>query len=162
MARIKYALACVALTVEIAFANVTPTPKLCTGGNDLRALVASAGAFRDMLSADERARLEKPFDRAHAIHWSNLPLGVVPRDGLRLGDLDASKTSAARKLLAEAFTNCGLTLLDDVRAADDALIPLDTRKIGWDGRNYFLTFLGAPSHDKAWMLQVGGHHLAST
>jgi hypothetical protein len=160
--RIRIAVAWVALTCGsgTAFANVTPTPRPCTGGNDPRALVASADAFRGSLSADERARLDKPLDRAHAIHWSNLPLGVVPRDGLRLGDLDAAKTSAARKLLAAAFTNCGLKLLDDVRAADDALIPLDTRKIGWDGRNYFLTFLGTPSNDKPWMLQVGGHHLA--
>ena len=158
---IRYAVACVALTCGTAFANVAPVVgKRCTGGNDLPALVASANAFRESLTAAERALLDKPFDRAHATHWSNLPVGVVQRDGLRLGDLDAAKSAAARKFLGEAFTNCGLTLLDDVRAADDALIPLDTRKIGWDGKNYYLTFLGTPSKDKVWMLQLGGHHLA--
>lgn len=160
MVRTRCAIACVALAGGASFANATSVSRSCSGGNDLRALVVTANVFRESLSAAERARLDKPFDRKHAIHWSNLPLGVVPRDGLRLGDLDAAKTSAARKLLSQAFTNCGLTLLDEVRAADDALIPLDTRKIGWDGRNYFLTFLGTPSNDRSWMLQVGGHHLA--
>ena len=98
--------------------------------------------------------------RANAIHWSNLPLGVVPRDGLRLGDLDAAKGTAARDMLAASLSACGLTLLDEIRRADDALIPLDTRKVGWDGRNYFLTILGTPSNEAPWMLQVGGHHLA--
>jgi hypothetical protein len=129
-------------------------------GGDLPAIVSSADAFRKSLSAAERGRLDKPLDRANAIHWSNLPLGVVAREGLGLGDLDAAKGAAARKMLAAALSSCGLTMLDEIRLADDALIPLDTRKVGWDGRNYFLTILGTPSNDKPWMLQLGGHHLA--
>jgi hypothetical protein len=134
--------------------------KKCTGGGDTRATVGSAQAFRSTLSDTERGRLEKPFDHAHAIHWSNLPIGVVPRDGLRLGDLDKAKGDAARAMLAAALSACGLTMLDEIRLADDSLIPLDKRHIGWDGRNYYLSLLGTPSNEKPWMLQVGGHHLA--
>lgn len=162
MGRTGFATAgCLILLASVA-ANATSIQKRCTGGRVIKDIVVTANAFRDSLSASERARLEKPLDRANAIHWSNLPLGVVPRPGLRLGDLDAAKGKAAREMLAAALTACGLELLDEVRLADDALIPLDTRKIGWDGRNYFLTLLGNPSadQDKPWMLQIGGHHLA--
>jgi hypothetical protein len=150
------------------FAAMVPTAgadtvqKHCDGrgGGETRAAVTAVNAFRKLLSPAELARLEKPLTRANAIHWSNLPLAVVPRDGLRLGDLDATKGAAARDMLAASLSACGLTLLDEIRRADDALIPLDTRNIGWDGRNYFLTILGRASNDAPWMLQVGGHHLA--
>ena len=143
-----------------AAADIVQKDCEATPGSDTPAIVVSAEAFRKSLSAAERGRLDKPFDRANAIHWSNLPLGVVPRAGLRLGDLDAAKNAAARRMLAAALSACGLTMLDEIRLADDALIPLDTRKVGWDGRNYFLTILGTPSNDRPWMLQLGGHHLA--
>ncbi len=161
--RSQWYLAAIAVTAAmVTNAGADAGQKYCEarGGGDTRAAVVAADAFRKLLSADERGRLEKPLVRASAIHWSNLPVGVVPRDGLRLGDLDAPQGAAARALLAAALSACGLTLLDEIRRADDALIPVDTRKVGWDGRNYYLTLLGTPSNDAPWMLQVGGHHLA--
>jgi Protein of unknown function (DUF3500) len=161
--RSQWCFAAIAVTAAmVTSAGADTVQKHCEahGGGDTRAVVVAADAFRKGLSADERARLEKPLVRANAIHWSNLPVGVVPRDGLRLGDLDTAKATAARDMLAAALSACGLTMLDEIRKADDALIPVDTRKVGWDGRNYYLTLLGSPSNDASWMLQVGGHHLA--
>jgi hypothetical protein len=123
--------------------------------------IASAiAAFKLLLTPSQLATLEKPLTWESAIQWSNLPLGVVPRSGLRLGDLDHKQSSAARRIFATALSACGLKLLDEVRLADDYLIAFDKRPIGWDGRNYFLTVLGDASGNKPWMLQIGGHHLA--
>jgi hypothetical protein len=125
------------------------------------AAVASAVAsLKLLLTPSQLATLEKPLTWESAIQWSNLPVGVVPRSGLRLGDLDDKQSSAARGIFAAALSACGLKLLDEVRLADDYLIAFDKRPIGWDGRNYFLTVLGEASGTKPWMLQVGGHHLA--
>jgi hypothetical protein len=55
-----------------------------------------------LLSNAQRAALDKPLSYESAIHWSNLPIGVVPRTGLRLGDLDPKQTAAARKLFEAA------------------------------------------------------------
>jgi len=142
-------------------ASAAPVEKDCAsqGGGDSRALVTAANQFTRGLPDAQRAKLLKDLTRANAIRWSNLPIGVVPRDGLRLGDLDATDDAAARQLLKAALSACGLTLLDEIRRADDFLIPLDKRPIGWDGRNYYLSILGTPG-DEPWMLQVGGHHLA--
>jgi len=150
----------VLLASAAAHADTVEKQCVSTGSGDTRAIVAAANAFRGQLSEAERGKLDKPFARASAIQWSNLPVGVVPRDGLRLGDLDAARSASARAVLAAALSACGLQLLDEVRLADDALIPLDTRKIGWDAKNYFLSILGTPSLKSPWMLQVGGHHLA--
>jgi hypothetical protein len=98
--------------------------------------------------------------RESAIRWSNLPVAIVPRTGLRLGDLDEKQDYAARRVAAAALSACGLKMLDEIRIADDFLKNVDARKIGWDGGNYFMSILGTPSDKKPWMLQIGGHHVA--
>jgi hypothetical protein len=131
------------------------------GGTGAAGPVASAVAvFKPLLSQSQRAALERPLTWESAIQWSNLPVGVVARSGLRLGDLDDKQSAAARNIFAAALSACGLRLLDEVRLADDYLIAFDKRPIGWDGRNYFLTILGDASGTRPWMLQIGGHHLA--
>src|ERR1043165_8903526 len=131
------------------------------GGSGKAAAVGAAiGKLRSLLNEPQRATLEKPLNYDSAIHWSNLPIGVVPRTGLRLGDLDAKQTAAARQVFEAALSACGQKLLDEVRLADDWLAGYDTRPIGWNGGNYYLTVLGDPAANKPWMLQVGGHHLA--
>ena len=87
-------------------------------------------------------------------------MGITPRAGLRLGDLDEKQSHAARKVAAAALSACGLKMLDDIRVADDVLKAFDERKIGWDAGNYFMSVLGTPSESKPWMLQIGGHHIA--
>jgi len=152
-----------------AFAS-GPTPaaqnavKVCgesrESGGDAASVAAAIAGLKLLLSAPQIQALERPLNRESAIQWSNLPLGVVPRLGLKLGDLNEAQAAAARRIFAAALSACGLALLDEVRLADDYLIPFDRRPIGWDGRNYFLSVLGTPSPQTPWMLQLGGHHLA--
>jgi hypothetical protein len=142
---------------------VSGTTTACTvrpGGGEAAPVAAAAVVFRNTLSVAQRAQLDQPLSRANAIRWSNLPVGIVPRIGVRFGDLDARQAEALRTLLTAALSACGLKLYEEVRLADDALAPLDTRHIGWGGGNYYVAFLGTPSTQKPWILQSGGHHLA--
>ena len=125
-----------------------------------RIVADAARRLSATLTETERAKLERPFGREAAIHWSNLPIAIVPREGLRLGDLAPNQTQAARELLDTALSACGLELLDEIRLADDELVPLDTRKIGWGSGNYYVSLVGKPSQHTPWILQVGGHHIA--
>lgn len=131
-----------------------------TGGGQAKPVLAAVAALQKTLTAPQRALLERPLTAASATQWSNLPVALVPRAGLRLGDLDAQQSAAARGVFAAALSACGLALLDEVRIADDFLRPLDKNAIGWDGGNYYLSVLGAASERTPWMLQLGGHHLA--
>ena len=131
-----------------------------TGSGASAPVAAAAAAFRNTLSAAQRAQLDQPLSRATAIRWSNLPVGIVPRIGVRVGDLDARQAAALHALLTTTLSACGLKLYDEIRLADDALAPLDEHHIGWSGGNYYVAFLGTPSAQKPWILQAGGHHLA--
>jgi hypothetical protein len=137
-----------------------PCPKPSTGNGEVQAVMTAIQALQKTLSPDQLASLERPFARESAIRWSNLPVGIVPRTGLRFGDLDEKQNHAARRVAAAALSACGLQMLDQIRIADNFLKALDARKIGWDGGNYFITVLGAPSESAPWMLQIGGHHVA--
>ncbi len=139
-------------------ANAAPCER--TNGGQIEPVLAAVATLQETLTAPQRALLERPLTATSATQWSNLPLALVPRAGLRLGDLDSKQNAAARDVFAAALSACGLALLDEVRIADDYLLPLDRNSIGWDGRNYYLSVLGAPSESSPWMLQLGGHHLA--
>ena len=135
-------------------------PKPSAGNGQVKAVMTAIQALEKTLTAPQRASLERPLVRESAIRWSNLPVGIVPREGLRLGDLDAKQNQAARGVATAALSACGLKMLDDIRVADDVLKAVDERKIGWDSGNYYMSVLGTPSERTPWMLQIGGHHVA--
>lgn len=121
---------------------------------------AAAKSFLDSLAPLQRVVVVRTYSKGAATRWSNLPLALAPRVGVRLGELNDAQTATARALLQTALSSCGVELLDGIRAADGVLKPLDTRKIGWDPANYFVAFIGQPSADKPWSLKVDGHHIA--
>ena len=119
-----------------------------------------AGDVLAALTPTQRQAALRPHDRPSAIRWSNLPVGIVPRTGVRLGDLTPAQSATVERLLRTALSSCGVDLLAEIRAADGVLMPLDTRKIGWNPGKYYLAFVGEPARDRPWILQVGGHHIA--
>jgi hypothetical protein len=149
-----------AAAASTALAADALCPKPSGGNGQAKAVMAAIRVLEKTLDSSQRSALERPFVRESAIRWSNLPLGIVPRDGLRLGDLDAKQNHAARGVAAAALSACGLKMLDEIRVADDLLKAVDERKIGWDAGNYYMSVLGKPSESKPWMLQIGGHHVA--
>jgi hypothetical protein len=128
-------------------------------GGAVEAAHRAADVIAALTPAQRQAAL-RPRDRLSAIRWSNLPVGIVPRTGVRLGDLTPAQSAAVERLLRTALSSCGVDLLAEIRAADGVLMPLDTRKIGWNAGNYYLAFVGEPARDRPWILQVGGHHIA--
>jgi hypothetical protein len=148
------------LVANAGHAADAPCPRPSTGNGQAQAVIAAIKLFQKTLNPEQRKSLERPFVRESAILWSNLPVGIVPRKGLRLGDLDEKQDYAARRVAAAALSACGLKMLDEIRIADNVLKRVDARKIGWDGGNYFMSILGTPSERKPWMLQIGGHHVA--
>jgi hypothetical protein len=150
----------VLMLVNAAHAADSLCPRPSTGNGQVQAVMAAIKTLEKALTREQRAVLERPFVRESAIRWSNLPVGIVPRAGLRLGDLDEKQDYAARRVAAAALSACGLKVLDEIRIADNFLKGVDARKIGWDGGNYFMSILGTPSEKKPWMLQIGGHHVA--
>ena len=179
-------------TVRSATANRTPpAPPVrvepATESDITGKTVAAAKAFLATLDETGRAKVIQPFDSEHKTRWSNFPVGMVPRNGVRLGDLSAAQREAALKLLATALSKQGLQKVKEIMEGDEVLkisegdgsppggappsggrpggAPPGGRGGGMGspnfGRdNYYLAFLGAPSLTEPWMIQFGGHHLA--
>jgi hypothetical protein len=149
--------------------------------------VAAAQALLALLDDAGRAKINFAFDSDQKSKWSNFPIGIYPRNGLRLGDLTAAQREAALKLLATALSKQGLQKVKEIMEGDEVLKtpesgrsggppagppgggppagPPGGRATGMGGPNfgrdnYYLALLGTPSLTEPWMIQFGGHHLA--
>ena len=146
-----------------------------------QAIVAATMTFLNALGPEQREQVQFPFTRqptATAAHfkgglhgsvtfvgeqygqamWSDLPLGDVPRPGLRLGSLSAAQRDAVMQMLQVLLSAKGYQKVLDIMGSDQALVE-GTRFSG--GPEYYtLGIFGAPSPTTPWMVQFGGHHLA--
>ena len=100
-------------------------------------------------------------DAAQRKRWSNLPIKMAERRGLRMGDLKPGQREAAMKLLASTLSKMGYEKVVGIVESDEALrlkSPPSAPAFGRD--EFYLSFLGKPSTTEPWMIQFGGHHLA--
>lgn len=125
-------------------------------------IVSAANAFLDTLDDTQRGKASFAFDdAAQRKRWSNLPVNMAERRGLRMGDLKPAQREAAMKLLAATLSQRGYEKVVGIVESDEALrqqSPAGAPPFGRD--EFFLSFLGKPSATAPWMIQFGGHHLA--
>jgi Protein of unknown function (DUF3500) len=126
-------------------------------------VVARAQAFLSSLDAQQKSNVLFGFnDAAQRARWSNLPTTMVPRAGLKMGDLSEAQRKAAMALLASTLSNRGYEKVLAIIQGDEQL------KLASGGRGaamfgsglFYISILGTPSVKEPWMLQFGGHHLA--
>jgi hypothetical protein len=130
-----------------------------TGGDQVVAnAVAKANAFLKTLTGPQRSKVLFTFDSAKKPSWSNLPVTMVPRNGLRLGELTQPQRAAALDVLAAVLSKQGFQKVIDIMNGDDQLAQGNNRN-RFGTENYYLALFGTPSATKPWMVQFGGHHL---
>src|SRR5262249_31132479 len=131
-----------------------------TGGDQVVAnAVAKANAFLETLDGQQRGKVLFEFDSAKKPSWSNLPVTMGPRNGLRLGELTKPQRVAALKAIAAVLSKQGFQKVIDIMNADDQLVTGNDNRMRFGTENYYLALFGRPSANKPWMLQFGGHHL---
>ncbi len=121
--------------------------------------VAKANAFLKTLDDQQRGKVLFEFDSAKKPAWSNLPVTIVGRNGLSLGELTKPQRAAALDAIAAVLSKEGYQKVIDIMNADDQLVRGDDNKMRFGTDNYYLALFGTPSTTKPWMLQFGGHHL---
>jgi len=168
--------------------NTTPAPPLrvepAKASDATGKTVAAAQAFLATLDDAGRAKASFAFNSDQKSKWSNLPVGIYKRNGLRWGDLNAAQRDALMKMLATALSKQGLQKVAEIMDGDEVLRTSDSARGGGPGGGpppggappggrgggmggpnfgrdeYYLALLGAPSLTEPWMIQFGGHHLA--
>jgi hypothetical protein len=124
-------------------------------------IVSAANHFVSTLDEKQRQRVLFSFnDEAQRVRWSNLPVRMVPRAGLGMGELNASQRSAALALVASALSRRGFEKVQEIVDGDEVLKASEGNNPMFGKDLYFISILGTPSEKDSWMLQFGGHHLA--
>ncbi len=150
--------AAIALCVCAANASAQQTAR--AAGPTARIVVA-ANRFLATLDQQQRKNVLFAFDdEAQRARWSNFPVRMTPRAGLKMGDLSATQRSAAMSLLATVLSARGYEKVQQIVEGDE-MLKANERNNPMFGRDlYYISLLGTPSETKPWMLQFGGHHLA--
>lgn len=133
----------------------------------------------DLISSLEESQRDSVFidfaDSART-NWTNLPLGLASRAGLRYGNLSEQSKIAFHKVLSAIFSSQGYLKTFAIMQVDDILHELFEiqfqqgkvpersmefiRKLNWDYANYYLAVAGNPETDSIWGLKFEGHHLS--
>src|SRR4051812_21662575 len=86
------------------------------------AIVVAAQNFLGKLDESQRSKVVFDFkDAEQRKRWSNLPVGNVPRAGLRMGDLTQPQREAALAVLKAALSPQGYDKVTQIVEADEAL-----------------------------------------
>jgi hypothetical protein len=128
--------------------------------------VTAATAFLEALDATQKEKAQFEFASTKKPNWSNLPVTMVQRNGIRLGDLTKEQRAKAMEVVAAVLSKGGYQKVVDIMDGDQQLLQ------GRGGRGarggagpmfgadlYFLAIFGKPSETQPWMVQFGGHHL---
>src|ERR1019366_7399041 len=125
-------------------------------------IVASADGFLSSLDEGQRSKVLFEFnDAAQRMKWSNLPTTMVPRAGLKMGDLNGPQRKAAMEVLAATLSKRGYEKVLPIVEGEEARTAASGGGRSMFGRDlFYISILGRPSVKDPWMLQFGGHHIA--
>ncbi len=124
-----------------------------------REIVAASEAFLNSLDDRQKQAAMYAFDdNAQRSNWSNLPEGIIPRGGLKIGQLSREQRALLDAVLGEIMSKKGVENINYQLAAEDTIPQSDFLK--YHSEYFYVAFLGKPSASLPWMFQFGGHHLA--
>jgi hypothetical protein len=158
--------------ILIVVSRESPLARVGNTGDDVKPATPAAGAvaaankFLAALDAKQRENVLYDFDNEKKSGWSNLPVSMVRRNGVQLGDLTKEQRALAMELLVAVLSKNGYQKVVDIMDGDQQL----AEGAGQGGRGrggkgmfgadkYYLALFGKPSESKPWMMQFGGHHL---
>jgi len=136
-------------------ARAAETPQAATG-----TVVKAAETFLGTLDAKQRERVSFAYDdEKQRARWSNLPVKMVPRAGLSMGELTEAQRAAAMGLVSAALSERGFEKVRQIMEGDELLKKGDRGGTMFGKDLFYISILGTPSVKDPWMLQFGGHHL---
>ena len=152
------------------------TPNHCVFAQANPSLEVAVKNFLGTLNAEELKQTSYVLGDTLRKKWSNLPVGIMPRPGIRYGALSDKSRLAYHRVLTAIFSSQGYLKTTSIMSLDDILNQLFqedfdkgaidekmlkmTQNMNWAHGNYFISVWGTPQSKEPWGLDFGGHHLA--
>ena len=133
-------------------------PIKSTGVSTMPIRVA-AESFLATLSTADLSRSHFAINDPEWRDWSNVDVGIFPRRGISLEDMNDSQKDAAWNLLAVALSAEGLEQTQNIMKTEQTLFELNGEPIRYGTEKYYFTMMGIPTADGPWVFQLDGHHL---
>lgn len=161
------------ITLILFFILVTAMQSFAQEAAVVRSKVSE---FLSTLTTEQETQALISMEDSVRTAWTNLPLGLAPRAGLRYGDLSEESKIAFHKVLSSIFSSQGYLKTFAIMQVDDILHELFEiqfqqgkvpersmefiRKLNWDYGNYYFAIAGNPKTEDVWGLKFEGHHLS--
>lgn len=121
-------------------------------------LRATAQAFLQALSPEQRAQALLPIDAQEWRRWYNVHMTLM-RHGVCLAEMTSEQREAAFGLLHAGLSEAGYALARDIMRLNQVLGDITGRHEDFNEELYWLSIFGEPSAEAPWGWQIDGHHL---
>ncbi len=122
-------------------------------------ILQAAQDFLNTLSTIDLSRTHFSIDDPEWRDWSNVDVGIFPRRGISLEEMNSDQKSAAWNLLEVSLSAKGLEQTRAIMRTEQTLFELNGEPIRYGEEKYYFTMMGMPSADGPWGWQLDGHHL---
>jgi hypothetical protein len=116
-----------------------------------------------------------PFGDTARLQWNNLPVGLRPRVGVSIGNMEEEQRKLLHRILSVSLSSQGYLKATSIMHLDELLnryyddlfykkeISDTTHRfvmsLLWSPKNYYFAFFGQPT-DSIWGYKLEGHHLS--
>ncbi len=116
-------------------------------------------AFLSTLDTIQLAKVQFAVDDPEWRNWSNVDVGIFPRYGLSLEEMNESQKLSAWALIEASLSARGLENVRKIMRTEQRLLELNNEPIRYGEEKYYLTVMGIPHGSEPWGWQLDGHHL---
>ena len=119
----------------------------------------AADRFLATLSTADLSRAHFAISDPEWRDWSNVDVGIFPRRGISLEEMNEEQKESAWNLLAVALSAEGFEQTQNIMKTEQTLFEINGEPIRYGTEKYYITMMGIPSPDNPWGFQLDGHHL---
>jgi len=124
--------------------------------NSVKVFTAAQGFLASLSPSQSNAVVYAP-TLANAGNWSNFPDYEATRNGLIFTSLNETQRTAALNVAYVALSETGTNFYEEIRAMDEYL-RVTVNSNNYSPNKYYIAFVGVPSTNSPWLLQLSGHH----
>lgn len=139
-------------------------------------LLLKTNAFLSTLTQEQLHSLNLEFSDTLRTKWTNLPVGLAKRPGIRYGTLSTESRIAFHHILSTLLSSQGYLKTTSIMKLDDILNEVyetayankeiddneieKLRNLKWNFENYFISVWGTPNKLNTWGIKFEGHHIS--